>query len=374
MAQIVQLPELKPHYTQAETGLVLNETIQGSRMASALFQEAMVRSDMPITFNQISNMELVPQYKESAPVWQEFSKRYQLKDLTEQSFVEVWPELAGGLPATEGGRKRIKNKAPRIGANNEYPTASINESTATIKAAKYGLRLPLTIEMIINDQLNILAEYPAALAVYMRTLEDIVTAEALVDENGIIAGIPRLAASLALGTVTDAPLNEKSLEAAAQQLDDTEVHGFRANLTGTRLVVPRKLKRQAERITSIPGWDRTDGSRKYYEANPNVGIAVTVLDALSWVNISESSDTAWFLMVDASGPGGRPGLVTAFLRGFDAPQQFISSPNALTPAGGLADWKDGSFRNDSIEFKVRHFVGAKAIYTEGIVASSGLGT
>lgn len=370
--QFVKLPELKPHYEVAETQLILTETVQGSPMASALFREAMVRSDMPISFNQITNADLVPQYQVAEPVWGEFSSRITLKDLTEQAYLEVWPDLSK-LPKKENGRDRIKNKAPRIGANNEYPAIALDESTAKVKAEKYGLRMPLTIEMIINDQLDILASYPEALAVYMRTLEDIVTTESLVNDAGILAGITRIAANTEYSTPVNPALSWDSVAAGLQQLANVEVHGVRAGLAGARLVVPRSLELTAKRIVGTESFEVTDGSRKYTVPNPAAGLGVTILDALQWVNISASAGTTWFLTTGKAGTIGRPSLVTGFLRQYPNPQTFISSPNALTPAGGLARWQDGSFLNDSIEFKVRHFVGSKLVFPEGVVASNGTG-
>lgn len=380
MAQVVKLPELKPHYAIGETQLILNETIEGSPMASALFREAMVRSDMPLTFNQITNAELIPQYKIAEPVWSQFSKRITLKDLTEQSYIEVWPDLSK-LPPRENGRARIKNKAPRIGANNEYPAIALDESTAKVKADKYGLRMPLTIEMIINDQLDILASYPEALAVYMRTLEDIVTTESLVDVNGPLAAITVLAANTGLGTLINAALSQDAVTAALQQMSNIEVHGVRTQMAGSTLVVPRTLELVARRIVGKTNIEVTtqngtgSGSTLTKETvpNPAAGLKVVVLDPLQWVNLNANAATAWFLLAGTNTLIGRPSLVTGFLRQYPDPQTFISSPNALTPAGGLANWRDGSFLNDSIEFKVRHFVGSKLVLPEGVIASKGTG-
>lgn len=374
----VKLPEFKPHYAQAETALIVQETIQGNRMASALFQEAMVRSDMPITFNQITNADLIPQYEAYQPVWKEFSKEITLKDLTEQAYLEVWPDLSN-LPPRENGRARVKNKAPRIGANNEYPAIALDESTTKVKAEKYGLRMPLTMEMIINDQLDVLAQYPEALAAYMRTLEDIVTVESLIEDNGQgpRAAIARLAASTTYATPINAALSFESVAAGLQQLANVEVHGNRTALQGSTLLVPRGLEILAKQIAGTTNREVTtvngSTSTKQTVPNPASGLKVVVLDPLTWVNLAGSAGSTWFLTAGTNGTIGRPSLVTAFLRGFPAPQTFISSPNALTPAGGLAKWQDGSFLNDSIEFKVRHFVGAKLVLGEAVIVSLGTG-
>lgn len=375
MPQVVKLPELKGHYDIAETQLVLNETIQGSKMATALFQEAMLKSDMPITFNQVSNANLVPQYEVAEPVWSQFSQRTVLKDLNLQSYVEVWPDLSV-LPPREGGRARVKNKAPLIGPNNEYPAISLDENSVSLRLNKYGLRMPLTMEMIINDQLDILGKYPEAMAVFMRTLEDIVTVEALIadDGQGPRGSILGLAANAQFGTPINAALSFDSVAAGLDQLNNVEVHGVRTGWEGAKLIVPRNLELTARRIVTTPSWEFTDAqNRKYTVTNPAAGLQVVVSDALRWVNLAAAAPTTWFLSTGSVGTLGRPSLVTAFLRGYENPQTFISSPNALTPAGGLAPWTDGSFLNDSIEFKVRHFTGAKIVFAEGLLVSKGTG-
>ena len=213
----------------------------------------------------------------------------------------------------------------------------------------------------------------------MRTLEDIVTVEALIEDNGQgpRAGIARLGASAQFGTPINAALTIESASAALQQLANVEVHGNRTNLQGATLLVPRTLEIVAKQVVGTVSREVTTTtggtSTKATVPNPASGLKVVVLDPLTWVNLAGASGSTWFLTAGTTGTIGRPSLVTGFLRGFPAPQTFISSPNALTPAGGLAKWQDGSFLNDSIEFKVRHFVGAKMVLAEAIIVSLGTG-
>jgi len=360
---LVKLPELQAHMSEADCALIINEVNEGSRRASGLFQEAFLHTDLPLAFNSLTNKQLIPQYAAAEPVHGEFTQDVTLNDLRPQGYLEVWPSL-DSLPRTEGGKERIPGKAPKIAPNTEYPAITLDESSVELKLDKYGLRLPLTIEMIINDQLAILANYPEALAVFLRQLEDIVVAEALIkdDRSGARANITHVTG--------DPLLSIDSVSAALQQFSEIKVNGRRTNLSRARLLIPRTLEQTVKRLVSIQSYDQTiDGKTFKNVGNPVYGMAYTVFDALTDVNTSASAGQTWFLLANDGQLAGRPSLAAAKLRGYLQPQQFISSPNALTPAGGMANWKDGSFTNDSIEFKARHFFGSKLVLAEGVLVS-----
>jgi hypothetical protein len=79
----------------------------------------------------------------------------------------------------------------------------------------------------------------------------------------------------------------------------------------------------------------------------------------------------WFLFANPN--VGRPALLAAFLRGYDQPQILIKEPNARTPGGGRVDPMDGDFDTDSIQYRVRHIMGASRIDGKATVASKGTG-
>lgn len=357
---------LKPSYTVAEAKLIVDETNMGNGMARQLFKEAMLHTDLPHAFTNLTNKTLVPQYAQATPQHGQFTREVTLSDLRPQGYIEQFPDLST-LPERPGGKQRKGVVAPKIGPNNEYPAIALDEAETDLKIDKYGLRMPLSIEMIINDQLGVLQNYPAALAVFIRQIEDVIVAESLIrkDGNGPLD---------ALTHVTGNPvLSVDAVADALEQLDNVEVNGNRAILGGNpALVIPRTLARLAERITSIQSYDYTDADGKTWKgvANPAYGLKTVILDSLSQVNTAAAAANTWFLVADGSSMLGRPGVAFSRLAGFLEPQQYISSPNALTPAGGLAAWNEGSFLNDSIEFKVRHFAGAKVVYSEGILVST----
>lgn len=358
--------ELKAHYTAQEASDLVELVNGGSYQAAALFREAFLQTDLPLAFNQVTNAGLVEQYPAAEPQHQLFTRPNTMTDLRPQKYKEIWPTL-DNLPNTENGKVRVPGKAPKIGPNNEYPAISMDASETQTKLDKYGLRLPITIEDIINDELGVLSNYPQALAIFMRQLEDIIVAEALIadDRQGPRAGIEHVAG--------DPVLSIDSLIAAMQQLKDVKVNDVYTNIQQAALVVPRSLEVRARALVAVQSWDDTitePGKVFKNVPNPVYGTKVVVFDALNTVNLADERGVTWFLVADASQLRGRPSVVASKLRGRETPQTFISSPNALTPAGGLADWREGSFLNDSIEFKVRHFFGSALIFVEGIVVST----
>lgn len=358
--------ELKGHYTAAEASDLVELVNAGSFQASAYFREAFLTTDLPLAFNAVTNSALVEQYPAAEPQHQLFTRPNTMTDLRPQKYKEIWPTL-DNLPGTENGKTRVPGKAPKIGPNNEYPAISMTGSEADTKLDKYGLRLPITIEDIINDELGVLSNYPQALAIFMRQLEDIIVAEALIadDRQGPRDVIEHIAG--------DPVLSIDALVAGMQQLKDVKVNDVYTNIAQAALVVPRSLEVRAKQLVAVATWDDTvtePGKTFKNVPNPVYGTKVVVFDALNTVNLAAERGVTWFLVADASQLRGRPSVVASKLRGRETPQTFISSPNALTPAGGLANWREGSFLNDSIEFKVRHFFGSALIFTEGIVVST----
>lgn len=385
---LTQLPELKGHMTAEETALLIDEIAEGNQVARALFREAWVYTDMPNAFTAQTNVALVPRYTEATPKWGEFAKFVQLPNFKKQAYKEIWPTFeGGGMAPRENGRPRIKNKAPRVPANTEYQTVALDTSSTDLFLHKYGLRFPITWEMIINDELDTLSEFPEILAVYMRLLEDILQAEAFINDNGQgpRGGITRVQAvstvGFAPGTPINPPLSEAALANAVQQLINTEVHGQSISIGNVRAVIPKQLELLFKQIVGVTtrnvntlNEEGTAVLATETRPNPVAGMPYTVLDPLTDVDISASAATTWYLVATVGGAGaGRPGVVQTGLRGHNNPELFIANPGALLVGGGQANWKDGGFRNDSIEYKVRHSRGAGIVFGEGVVVSRGTG-
>lgn len=353
---------LQPHYTPEETAIIMEETTMGRSDARALFREAMLYTDMPLSFNANANADLVPQYNFLEAQHGAITREVTLKDLRKQSYKEIWPVFE--FKGREGGKARKRNKAPLVGPNDEFPTATLDESNIDLFIDKYGFRLPFTMEMVINDELDTLAQYPQAMAAFMRRMEDTIVAEALIqpDGNGALSTLTRITGNPVLSV--------DSIAAAYDQLKHVTVHGAETGIENAALVVPRTLELAAKRYVSTATFDYTENGKTFKgAANPAYGLPVVVFDALTNVNIGTKAAATWFIVANVGATLGRPGLAAAKLRGFTDPQIYISSPNALTPAGGLANWQEGSFLNDSIQFKARHFFGSTVVFLEGILVS-----
>jgi len=92
---------------------------------------------------------------------------------------------------------------------------------------------------------------------------------------------------------------------------------------------------------------------------------------LDIINASAHGKTGWYIF--ASPSNGRPAIQIAFLAGHEQPEMFLKSSNALMVGGGESDPFNGSFENDSVEYKVRHEVGFGLIDPKAAVYSNGTG-
>jgi len=68
---------------------------------------------------------------------------------------------------------------------------------------------------------------------------------------------------------------------------------------------------------------------------------------------------------------GRPGLVNAFLRGHEQPSLRASANTGVAIGGGSLSPTDGSFDDDTIQYRVRHVNGTAALVNTSVYASAG---
>jgi len=88
------------------------------------------------------------------------------------------------------------------------------------------------------------------------------------------------------------------------------------------------------------------------------------------VDKSANANTTWYLLPTGCA-GIRPAVVFSKIRGRETPELRISNATGDYLGGGAVPGREGSFLNDDIEFRVRHFVGAAGIAFETAAVSNG---
>ena len=92
---------------------------------------------------------------------------------------------------------------------------------------------------------------------------------------------------------------------------------------------------------------------------------------LTLVNTGAAAATTWFLLPAPS--TGRPAIVSAFLRGHESPDLRMKSDAGNRVGGGALPGEEGSFDDDTIQYRVRHVHGAGLVIPAETYASTGAG-
>jgi hypothetical protein len=292
---------------------------------------------------------------------------------------------------THMGDTFVPGGLPRVGPRELYPTLGYTATGKTISAGKFGEAFGVDWESIVRSrgaQVDLIREGFTAFGTHAGQQEDIDVAKLLVNGSGfrVAAGQPLELASAAnktnqpLFTVTNPDLSNPLDVQAAIALSN------KAKLTvgtgGTVTTIPVNYSdfsllclpefapffRQilgARRIARNPG--ATAGSS--WEETIDFGGNIDVV-GWEWLrSLFPTMGRGWILVPKG---GELPILTSNYLEGYETPQVFLRDSNSRSIGGGAVNpLVDGDFDNDAATTKVRHVHGANALWTNGIVYSTG---
>lgn len=345
----------------AEAASFIAEVVDGRRPVYHL-REAMSRSDFPLLFGDILDRTMLAAYREWPGIWPQIAARKTAPDFrTLQRFY------------TDGGDEGV-TAVPEL---TEYPETSMSEGRYQVSIAKYGKRIGFSWETLINDDLDFIRSAPQALARGARRSEHRFVTDLYVGPNGPDASLYTVGNA---NIITGNPaFSADGLTAALLQIANMTYNGEPIFVEALRLVVPPALEIKAQMVLNAATIEVT-GAAAGAGANQTMiaanwlrnRVQLTVDPYIPILATSANGNTSWFLFADPN--NGRPALEVDFLRGHEAPELFQKAPNALRLGGGPADPMDGSYENDSIEYKIRHVFGGAIIDPKMTVASNGTGS
>lgn len=338
-----------------EARRLFDRVLQGDLRARADVMETMTTSDFPILLGAAYGRELLAEYEGIAPVWQRFSAR------------RVRPNFkAGKLVELLGGRAELD----KVAEASEYPARKVLEGGYEWKVDKYGARIPLTWEMLVNDELDAFRDLPTRLATAARETEDIVTARALFNADGTGVNTDFFKAGNGNAPAT-AELTSESLEAALQAISTRkDSEGRPVIVSGAVLVVPPSLEMTARRILNATEIRRQSGtgSGSTITTEPNYMRGMVELVVNPWfAYVAPTLATTWFVLPNPN--SARPAVVTGFLRGNEAPDLRVKADTGNRVGGGAVAPEEGSFDDDTVQYRVRHSIGAATVIPTGAYAS-----
>lgn len=344
-------------------------------------QESMSTSDFPTALKAITNIAFLQQYQQITPVYTQYTTSYDVNNLRPQSFYSLFPDFSN-LPASVDGVPNIKafpGGLPLVPELTEYPTFSFAASSTSFGVQKFGARVNFSFEMLLNDEWGVLETLPTQLAQLARNQEDIVAIEALVSPTGPNTTFFNNGNGNLINTTNGFASNNPALSVDALVNAMATIRGRNYNgnpVTVQRfaLMVPPALAALATRLLGVTSFQITDVTNGVYDIpNPITDVTLIVNPWIPLVDVSANVNKTWYLLPLASA-GIRPAVVFSKIRGRGEPELRIAAATGNYLGGGEVPGREGSFLNDDIQFRVRHFVGAAGIGFETAAVSNGTAT
>lgn len=342
----------------AEAAALMGRVFQGDRRATLQVEELMSTSDFPKIFGDVLDRELTAQYEQISPVWQGFATRAQVNDFRPKH----WLDLLGG-----------RAELDPVGEGAEYKARALTENDYKLTVGKFGARLPLTWEMIINDDLGAFQSAPQRLAQAARDTEDKLATRLYASS----AGPNNTFFTASGGTVGNLALTVDNLSAALTTVatrKDSE--GRPIMISAYVLVVPPSLEVQAHNIVNATLIRlRNDASSASQARDVEVTnwlagkVTIVTNPWLPLIDTSGNAAKTWYLFPAPTTP--RPALVVGFLRGHETPDLRVKADTGMRVGGGNVPAEEGSFDNDDIQYRIRHVTGGTTLDPIAAYASVG---
>jgi hypothetical protein len=339
--------------------------VYGGRIPVHRLREAMSTSDFPLLFGDVLDRQTLGAYTDYAPTYRNYVRIGTVPD-----FRVVSRFTLDGAESTLAQVHELE----------EYKAAKVTAARYQYQVAKYGRRMPFSWETILNDDLGVLQDAPNRFARAARRSEERFATALFVSSSGpnstFFSNANKNIVNTTNGAASDNPaLSITGLQDAFtvlyRQLDtDSEPILIEA----VELVVPPTLLVTAQNILNateiIVGAD--SAPQRLLTGNwMRNKVRLSVNPYANVINTTNGA-TAWYLF--ASPSAGRPAMEVGFLRGYEQPQLFMKSPNAVRVGSGTVDPMQGDFDNDSIDYKIRHVFGGTLIDPKMGVASNGTGS
>lgn len=290
-------------------------------------------SDFPNILANVANKTLRASYVEFPVAWPTFARSVtnpDLKTVDRLAFGES-PNL---LVIKEGG---------------EYKEFTVKETKESYKLVKHGRRFTITIELLINDDLNAIGRIPSMMGQAARRTEDVIAFAVITDNAALSDGNALFSAAhnniITSGSGPPTTLRISALSALMQKQKGLETDAL-LNILPTTILVPVVLRQQTLEVlvsTADP-------------AGAHSGVANIWKGALAPVvhpHLDADSLVKWYIFASN---GQVDTIEMAFLEG----------------AGQPTVTQRDDAKVDGRTYQIRHWAAAKAIDFRGVCRDDGV--
>lgn len=335
----------------AEASTLLANARNGSSYAQMLVQEALTTSDLfKSVVGDVFDRVMLAQYQAMPATWSKYSTRTLLTDFRPKYFRDL-----------QGGRTRLE----LVPENTAYPSTPYTVGERSVSVKKYGRRFGYTFEMKVNDQLDELMQVPGEFGNAAILTENYISLQQLANPT---TGAPNTTFfSVGNGNLGTGLLTQANVQAAWVIVSTKkDAQGNLLYPGRLKLVTGPALELQRERLLNQTEVRIVTGGTTTIEPNPLSG-------RLVGETIDDLPGNAWFIIPEPE-TAPRPAFYTGFLRGYETPDIRFKNDQGTRAGGGAIDPDEGSFDNDSVDWRCRHITGSAPGDPMFTYASDGLGS
>ena len=316
--------------------------------AFARMKEAMSTSDFPQLLGAGFQISARDTYEATVPEWQAIAPVRRVNDFRPAKDIDLF-----------GGREAFD----QVKEGEEYKGRSIGEDSFEFSVLKYGNTFGLTWEMRKNNQFHQLLDFPGRLGSAARATEDEQVFKQFIADGGPVASF-----FAAQGTIPATALSHDALVAAYKDIvgrKTTDKKLIRLGGQPLNLIVPAALEMDAEEFVNEPKY--LDGST--VKNNPLRGkFNIVVSETAAELN-GTNGDTAWYVLPAKESKYASVAKVT--MAGEETLDIRVRRDQGERVGGGAIGLEDGSYKDDTIDYRGRLVTGGATLNGLGVYASKG---
>ena len=375
---------------------IVKETVMMTLGLAPRVTEAVTSDMVAGWFTSVAQGAFESQYAEQTTTWEKFASTEALPSFRPTQLYELDHDIDATLLRDNGGEVVVPQTMPRIPELTPYPTFGYRASGRWVEVHKEGVRLQMSWEAFINDNWNIIAQFPKDAAFLASRTVDAAVYGALFSLDAAAPGFNTNIIADANATVLqsrtadgvyvlrdvpkNSPLTFEALCAAIWQVRHTKVNGRYIQVPKFVLLVPPTLKPMADMVTSMTSIEHKEkdaagatSNKTILSTTPTAGVEVVESDMVGLLGGSAQGDTNWILAPAGGRTAARRTILRTTLMGMEGVELRAAANQGTSLGGGALSATSGSFDNDDIQFRARMVTGGAVLHTDGIVASTGQG-
>jgi len=354
---------------------LVDETMSGSRAAKGTLEEAMVSTDAVFNLAYLTELNVLGDFDDfENRNWSKIATTRPVSDFRNVTLYSLRPDWSAGGTLGAGEPVFV---APRIPEGANYPYAYLEQETNQQVGGivKRGFKTGFTFESFINDAVGFLQALPESMRMISEDTDEYEVFSALIaggDATNDLVGGPIPYGETTATVLPNAPISRNALIRAMIELSERTINDRKIVVSGGwSLVIPAGQRMWVEYLLNVVsgpnGFDRpSDGAQFTINGyNPLAGIELIE---------SEFVGTGDWYLLPKSNQARRPVLELLRLVGHDVPELRVQGNTGTYVGGGNIDPFEGSFDNDSADFRLRMFTKGILWTKQLVVWSNGTGS